>query len=462
VTVGHSKKRSGVHEPPAGRTARAARPRITTSRTSRGQSLVEFALVLPVLLLLLVITVDFGRAYLGWVTLNNVVREAANFAAENPTAWSSANSTNPGPLRAYTDLITNDAAGIDCALPTPLPAPVFPKGADGVNAIGTPATVTITCRFSPITPIISSVLGNSVPITASAAFPIRYGLLAVVGPAMASPTIATALSTSSGPIGTSVNDSATLSGATPTAGGSVTYTYYTDSACSAGATAAGTVTVSGGVVPDSTSVPFNTAGTYYWQAAYSGDASNASATSPCTSEILTIDGTSITTALSASSVRHGASVYDTATLSGVTSTAGGMVTYRVYTDSACTAGAQDAGTVNVTARVVPPSTGILFGTAGTYYWQAVYTPDASDASNKPATSSCTSEILYVDKMCTVPDLKADVYQNVKQDWVNAGFTSIVLFDPQTPTPPDGTNIKSQSIPWKTSMLCIGTAITVKW
>ena len=449
-----------MHEPPAGRTARAARSRITTSGTSHGQSLVEFALVLPVLLLLLVITVDFGRAYLGWVTLNNVVREAANFAAENPTAWS-ITSTNPGSLTAYTNLITNDAAGIDCALPNPLPAPVFPNGADGQNGIGTPATVTITCRFSPITPIISSVLGNSVPITASAAFPIRYGLLAVVGPAMASPTIATALSTSSGPIGTSVHDSATLSGATSTAGGTVTYTYYTDNACSAGATAAGTVTVSGGVVPQSTSIQFNTAGTYYWQAVYSGDASNASANSPCTSEILTINpnGTSIATALSASSVLHGASVQDSATLSGATSTAGGTVTYTYYTDNACRAGATAAGTVTVAGGVVPNSTSIPFNTAGTYYWQAVYSGDASNAS---ATSPCGSEILFVDKMCNVPNLTNDWSQDVQADWANAGFTSTVLFSPQTPPPPYKTNIKTQTIPWKTSARCIGTAITVTW
>ncbi len=56
-------------------------------RHRRGQSLVEFALVLPVLMLLLLIGIDFGRVFLGWVTLNNVVRDGANFAALHPTAW---------------------------------------------------------------------------------------------------------------------------------------------------------------------------------------------------------------------------------------------------------------------------------------------------------------------------------------------------------------------------------------
>ncbi len=54
---------------------------------SRGQSLVEFALVLPMILLLMLIALDFGRVFLGWVALNNSARVAANYAAMNPNAW---------------------------------------------------------------------------------------------------------------------------------------------------------------------------------------------------------------------------------------------------------------------------------------------------------------------------------------------------------------------------------------
>ena len=35
-----------------------------------------------------------------------------------------------------------------------------------------------------------------------------------------------------------------------------------------------------GAVPNSATVTFNTAGTYYWQAVYSGDANNNGATEP--------------------------------------------------------------------------------------------------------------------------------------------------------------------------------------
>jgi hypothetical protein len=110
------------------------------------------------------------------------------------------------------------------------------------------------------------------------------------------PTIATTLSEAAGITGDSVHDSATLSGETSDAGGTMTYTVYTDSSCStfanvgSGATLgnAGTKTVSNGSVSDSNAVTFNQAGTYYWQAAYSGDGKNKEATSDCASEKLEI------------------------------------------------------------------------------------------------------------------------------------------------------------------------------
>ena len=138
---------------------------------SLGQSLVEFAVVLPVMLLLLLVGLDFGRVFLGWVNLNNSVRVAANFAAMNPNAWANGNATVTDQYQA---LVTQDAATTNCALPTPVPTPAFPNGTD----IGDPAQVTITCNFSIITPIIGNIVGHALPVSASAAFPIRAGAIA--------------------------------------------------------------------------------------------------------------------------------------------------------------------------------------------------------------------------------------------------------------------------------------------
>jgi len=102
----------------------------------------------------------------------------------------------------------------------------------------------------------------------------------------------------------------------------------------------------------------------------------------------------IATTLVPTSVTVGGSVYDTAALTGASSTAGGKVTYTVYTNNTCTAVLQTAGTVTVTNGVVPDSNAVTFNSAGTFYWQGGYT---GDGNNNPATSACTSETIVVSK-----------------------------------------------------------------
>jgi hypothetical protein len=93
-------------------------------------------------------------------------------------------------------------------------------------------------------------------------------------------------------VGDTVHDTATLHSATADAGGTVTYTVYTNNTCTLGAIDAGTKTVTNGVVPDSDAIQFNSAGTWYWQAVYSGDSNNTGATSACVEEQLVIQATS--------------------------------------------------------------------------------------------------------------------------------------------------------------------------
>jgi len=210
------------------------------------------------------------------------------------------------------------------------------------------------------------------------------------------PTITTTLSATTIEVGGSVQDSATLSGASPDAGGTVTYTVYTDSACSQGARSAGTKTVTNGVVPDSDPITFNHTGDFFWRAVYSGDANNDPATSDCTSEhlLVTPKKPSIATTLSDTTIEVGGTVHDSATLTGTTADAGGTVTYTVYSDSACTQVVASGGTKDVTNGVVPDSDPVTFDAAGDFFWQAVY---SGDDNNKRATSDCTTEHLVVTK-----------------------------------------------------------------
>lgn len=208
-----------------------------------------------------------------------------------------------------------------------------------------------------------------------------------------SPTIATTLSASSVNVGASVHDSSTLTGATATAGGTVTYTVYTNSACTLGAQSAGVKSVTNGVVQDSDPVAFNTVGTFYWQANYSGDVANNSAVSTCTEEVLTVNKVTptISTTPNPASGIVGAELNDTATLSGGSSPAGN-VTFKLFapSDGSCSGSAVFTQVDGSAPYATGP--GYTSLVAGTYHWTADY---AGDANNNPASSGCQAEPVVI-------------------------------------------------------------------
>ena len=57
-------------------------------RRERGQSLVEFALILPILMGLLLLTIDVGRLFYAYVGVTNASREGAAYAITSVTAAS--------------------------------------------------------------------------------------------------------------------------------------------------------------------------------------------------------------------------------------------------------------------------------------------------------------------------------------------------------------------------------------
>src|SRR5439155_1415392 len=208
--------------------------------------------------------------------------------------------------------------------------------------------------------------------------------------------------------GAVVVDTATISGTNAaTATGTVAYKVYSDNKCTKEVASAGAVSVSGELVPVSnpqTLAP----GTYFWQASYSGDPSNEPSKSQCSSEVETVSTkapepqpTTLTTSLSGEgktgasiSVKEGAAVTDTATISGVNAaTATGTVTYKVYSDNECTKEVASAGAVSVSGELVPASNPETLA-PGTYFWQASY---SGDALNEPSESECGEEQLTVSK-----------------------------------------------------------------
>lgn len=60
--------------------------RRTRKDEERGQSLVEFALLVPIFLLLVFAIVDFGMGFHAWITVTNSAREGARYGAVGATA----------------------------------------------------------------------------------------------------------------------------------------------------------------------------------------------------------------------------------------------------------------------------------------------------------------------------------------------------------------------------------------
>ena len=194
-------------------------------------------------------------------------------------------------------------------------------------------------------------------------------------------------------IGAAIHDVATLSGATATAGGTITFNLYGPSDtpdCSGSVVFTKTVSVSGNGNYSSGDFTPSTAGKYYWIASYSGDANNKPVTGTCgdSGETSTIDKKTTGIATAATSATVGAAIHDVATLSGATANAGGTITFNLYGPSDtpdCSGSVVFTATVNVSGPGDYNSGDFTPSTAGKYYWIASY---SGDVNNLPATGSC--------------------------------------------------------------------------
>ena len=212
-----------------------------------------------------------------------------------------------------------------------------------------------------------------------------------------SPGISTTPS-AGGPIGTVLNDTATLSGAiSPT--GSITFKLFPPSDATCAGTPVYTQAVAlNGATTVSTSPGYTSlvAGTYRWTATYPGDGHNAPASSGCQAEQVTIAKNSPTLGTTPSAAGPiGTVLNDTATLSGASNPTGSIV-FNLFgpDDVDCDGTAVYTQTVALSGNSAATSPGYTTTAAGKYAWTASY---AGDANNNPASSGCTAEEVVIGK-----------------------------------------------------------------
>jgi Flp pilus assembly protein TadG len=78
----------------------------------RGQSTVEFALMLPVLLVLLFLVFEFGRAFGSWMLITNAAREGARNAAACSSSTTDCITAAKGQIQATAQFLSVQTA--DC------------------------------------------------------------------------------------------------------------------------------------------------------------------------------------------------------------------------------------------------------------------------------------------------------------------------------------------------------------
>ncbi|MCL5677285.1 MAG: pilus assembly protein [Firmicutes bacterium] len=110
-------------------------------RDEKGQSLVEFALVVPILLLLVLGIMEFGRAYSANLTLQNATREGARLAVTGATD------------AQITQHVKDSAPTLDVSRLNVSVTPSTRRQGDNVM-------VTVTYDFNYLTPLIQNLVGS--------------------------------------------------------------------------------------------------------------------------------------------------------------------------------------------------------------------------------------------------------------------------------------------------------------
>jgi Flp pilus assembly protein TadG len=155
----------------------------TTASRARGQALVEFALVIPLIALIIFGAVDLGRAVYAYTTIANAARDGARIAAVNQIATSPDCNGN----RPVEDPADPHSSIKRCAANAALTLGVVPsdvtvayRAPSGTSLtctssqlnVGCIAMVTVAYTYSPVTPLIGNLVGN-IAINSTSQMPIE-------------------------------------------------------------------------------------------------------------------------------------------------------------------------------------------------------------------------------------------------------------------------------------------------
>jgi Flp pilus assembly protein TadG len=137
-------------------------------REEHGVALVEFALVAPLLLVILFAMLDFGRTFNYWIDATHLANEGARWAVVNKNPASSGSLQDYIQQQADTDELRN---GGSSSVPSALEVCIsFPGGS---SAVGNPVQVTASVTYNWLPFLSDQALGGLTSTTVSSSSTMR-------------------------------------------------------------------------------------------------------------------------------------------------------------------------------------------------------------------------------------------------------------------------------------------------
>lgn len=142
------------------------------NRGRRGQSLVEFALILPLFLFVCGMAIDFGRLYYAYVAVENAAKEGALYGARNPICATDANPDlcpDPNNVTAH---VVNEAPNLPGLAPSVIECipsgSVVPRDQLDLCARDDSYHVRATYTFQLVTPLLGNFFSGGIRLQADA------------------------------------------------------------------------------------------------------------------------------------------------------------------------------------------------------------------------------------------------------------------------------------------------------
>lgn len=157
------------------------------ARRTLGQSLTEFALILPVFMILFAAALDLGRLYAAQVTITNAAREGVMEASLNPSSYLANQPCNTSTNRVMCGVLREIQGSMITLSPSDVTMTCNPSCS---KSLGYTSTIRVTGHFQLLTPLLAVFTnGTNVTLIASASGPILSApAAAATTPPTASPS----------------------------------------------------------------------------------------------------------------------------------------------------------------------------------------------------------------------------------------------------------------------------------